>query len=987
MNNLWLKLMLGGSTVALFAATSTGAVLAQGGGDIEQVVVSASRINIQGYTQPTPVTVIGAAKLEEDAFTDIGDAVRQMPAVGTGVAPDNGGNAGLASQGTAGLSELNLRQLGATRTLILFDNQRVVSSDVQGNTVDTGTIPQALIQRVDVVTGGASAAWGSDAVAGVVNFVINKNFTGFKFNQEITQDKNNDHRVSKTDVTWGDDYMGGALHLEASASYLMAPDAAFVQNKDWFTTTSLFPTNPATATTTNACIASNPCVHTVGLVGSATYAAGGLIGSSSKAFPNTVFIGNSGAAPAVWNPGIQWNGNCEACGYNESSATEDSLIGVPYHSFTFFGFANYRINSDLGVSLQLNYGNLGEQNINSDLQKVNTISAGNPYIPATIAAQMAPVAGITGGTVGGPTTISVGTNNLEGCDLQHPTIDGLEACQVADGENILRRQMGRAVFTVNGALGGDWSWTAYVQTGQMRELEDEPGDALNSNYNAAVDAVLVTASNRPAGSPLSIGQITCRTTLTAPTNGCVPLNIFGTAPVAQNVLNYIDPGRQNKQLQDTGHWVNNQQVASASMQGTLPWGLPAGKIATAFGAEYHLQQERAIADSQGLGPIAGWQNGNFTQFSGEYSVEEGFAELDIPILKDNFVQSLDGNMAGRITDYSTSGMVETWKLGLTSQVNDDFKLRTTWSTDIRAPDLFELFSPPSFAHNTGIDPKTNKSVSLYTGNAGNLNLVPEVATTVSGGTVLTPTFIPGFSASFDWYSIVIKKAVFTASATQEEQQCALGGAGAVYCSNLHFAVGTAPDPLAPLSTPDYPGALVLAITAPLNANTETTSGLDFQADYAMQLFNGNLNWHLVGNYTDTQTISALGFTYERAGSLSGATPGGFTGNVKLKFNLAASYTEGPWSGTIQGRFIGPAHLSGAWTSGVEVDNNDIPWVGYLDLRGSYKWNDHMQFYTSINNVNNAPPPNIPSATGVGGNNTQIYDGQGRTYSGGIRISY
>src|SRR5580692_3792956 len=199
MNNLWLKLMLGGSTAALFAAASTGAVFAQGNAnaDIEQVVVSASRISIQGYTAPTPVTVIGAAQLEQDAFTDIGDAVRQMPAVGTGVAPDNGGNAGLASQGTAGLSELNLRQLGATRTLILFDNQRVVSSDVQGNTVDTGTLPQALISRVDVVTGGASAAWGSDAVAGVVNFVINKNFSGFKFNQEFTQDKNNDHRVSK----------------------------------------------------------------------------------------------------------------------------------------------------------------------------------------------------------------------------------------------------------------------------------------------------------------------------------------------------------------------------------------------------------------------------------------------------------------------------------------------------------------------------------------------------------------------------------------------------------------------------------------------------------------------------------------------------------------------------------------------------------------------------------------------------------------------
>ena len=978
MNNLWLKLMLGGSTVALLTAASTAGAFAQGGdADIEQVVVSASRISIQGYTAPTPVTVIGAAQLEQDAFTDIGDAVRQMPAVGTGVAPDNGGNAGLASQGTAGLSELNLRQLGATRTLILFDGQRVVSSDVQGNTVDTGTLPQALIQRVDVVTGGASAAWGSDAVAGVVNFVINKNFSGFKFNQEFGQDENNDHRVAKTDVTWGDDFLDGKLHVEASASYLMAPDAAFVQNKNWFRLVTLFPTNPATALTTNVCIAGNECVHTTGLMGSATFAAGGLIGSSSPAFKNTVFVGQNGT-PAVWNPGIQWDGNCVQCGYNQSSATEDGLIGVPYHSFTFFGFANYRLTPTLGASLQLNYGNLGEQNINSDLQKANTILAGNPFIPATIAAQM------SNNLVGGATSISVGTNNLEGCDLQHPTIDGLEACQVADGENILRRQMGRAVFTLNGTLGEDWGWTAYVQTGQMREGEDEPGDALNTNYANAINAVVVTAANRGT-SGLAIGQITCASTLTAPTNGCVPLNIFGTAPVAQNVLNYIDPGRLNKQLEDTGHWVNNQQVFSASMQGTLPWGLEAGRMAVAFGGEYHLQQERAIADSQGLGPIAGWQNGNFTQFSGEYSVEEGFAELDIPILKNNIVESLDGNMAGRITSYSTSGVVETWKLGLTSQVTDDIKLRTTWSNDIRAPDLFELFTPASFAHNTGIDPKTNKSVSLFTGNAGNPNLVPEVATTVSGGIVLTPQFIPGLSASFDWYSIVIKQAIFTAGTTAVEAQCALGVA--IYCTQLHYAVGNTPDPLAPLATPDYPGALVVAVNAPLNASSQTTSGLDFQADYARDLFNGNLAMHLVGNYTDTLTQTALGLTFESAGSLSASTPGNTPGNVKLHFNLGATYTEGPWSGTIQGRFVGPAKLSTYWTDGVQVDDNDIPWVAYMDLRGSYKWNDHIQLYGTVNNVNDAPPPLIPSGVGGAGTNTQIYDGQGRTYAAGIRINY
>ena len=970
MENLWRKLMLSGSTVALFTAASTVGTLAQGGNaDIEQVVVSASRISVQGYTAPTPVTVIGSAQLQQDAFSDIGDAVRQMPAVGTGVAPDNGGNAGLASQGTAGLSTLNLRQLGTTRTLILFDNQRVVSSDVQGNAVDTGTLPQGIISRVDVVTGGASAAWGSDAVGGVINFVINKNFSGFKFDTSYSNDKNNDHRVSKTDVIWGDDFLDGRLHIEAAGSYLMAPDAAFVETKDWYRLVTLFPTNPATATTTNACIAANPCRHTTGKVGSATYSPGGLI--TSGPFKNTVFLGQNGT-PTPWNPGIIWSGNCEGCDYNKSSATADGLIGVPYHSVTLFGFANYRINSNLGASLMLNYGAFGERNINSDLQKVNTILSGNPFIPAAMQAAM---------TAAGTTSLPVGTNNLQGCEIDRPTIDGLEACQVADGENILRRQMGRAVFTLNGSLGGDWSWTAYAQTGQMREGQEEPGDALNTNYANAVDAVVVTTANRGT-SGLGLGTIACRVTLTNPTNGCKPLNTFGVAPVDKQVLAYIDPGRDDKNIQDTGHWVLNQQVIAASAQGTLPWGFAAGNIASAFGGEWHLQQERAIADKLLLGPIAGWQNGNYTQWAGTYAVEEGFAEVDVPLIKDGFVQQMDFSAAGRITNYSNSGVVETWKLGLTSQVNDDFKLRTTWSTDIRAPSLFEMFTPPSFAHNTGIDPKTNKSVSLYTGNSGNPNLVPEVATTVSGGIVLTPSWLPGFGASMDWYSIVIHGAIFTAGTTAVQAQCALGVA--IFCTQLHYAVGNTPDPLAPLSTPDYPNALVLVINSPLNASSQSTSGLDFQTDYTMDAFNGKLNWHLVGNWTNTFTQSALGLTYEGAGSLSASAP--FTGNVKLKFNLSSTYTSGPWSATVQGRFIGPAHLNLYWRNGVNVDDNDIEPVAYLDLRGSYKWNDNIQFYGTINNVTNAPPPLIPSAVGGLGTNTQIYDGEGRKYTMGIRYN-
>ena len=973
MNNLWQKLMLGGSTVALLTAATTVGALAQN--DIEQVVVSASRISIQGYTQPTPVTVIGAAQLEADAFTDVGDAVREMPALGSSVSPDNGGNLGLASQGTAGLSELGLRQLGPTRTLILFDGQRVVSSDVQGNTVDTGTLPQAIIQRVDIVTGGASAAWGSDAVSGVINFVINKNFSGWKFNQEFAQNASSNHFQSKTDLTWGDDYLGSRLHLEASGSYLDSPQTIIGETMNYYRLVTLFPTNPATASTTNFCIPGNMCYHTPGIMGSATYAPGGLI--TSGPFKNTVFTGDPAVANA-WNPGVQWNGNCYNCGYNKSTATANGVLAAPLHNFTFFGYGSYKISENIGASLQLNVGALGEQNLTSDLQKVDTILVGNPFIPATIQSQITAF-NATATKANQITSLPVGSNHLLACEIDHPSISSLEACEVAGGENIVHRLLGRAVFTLFGSIGNDWTWNAYVQTGLMREQQQDPGDSVNTNYANAVDAVLVTAAN-VGTSGLSIGQITCRSTLTNPTNGCVPLNIFGNTPVSSQTLAYVDGGRLNLQNEDTGHWINNQQVFSAQMQGVLPWGLEAGRIAVSFGGEYHLQQERAIADSQLLGPVAGWQNGNYTQWAGEYSVIEGFAEADIPILKNNFVQSLDGNMAGRITNYSTAaGTVETWKLGLTSQVNDDIKLRTTWSTDIRAPDLFELFTPPSYSHNTGIDPKTNKSVSLYSAVEGNPNLTPEVATTVSGGVVLTPSFIPGFSASFDWYSIVVKAAVFSPSRTQIVQQCGLGVQ--IYCNEFHYGD--------PAEAADYPGALNVIVVAPLNASSFSTSGVDFAADYSMDLLGGSLAWHLVGNYLDTYTETALGAYDEGAGSLiaSSSDPGQLTSTPRLHFNLSATYNDGPWSFTVQGRIKGAAKLNIFWKDGVNVDNNEIPWVGYLDVRGSYKWNDHLQFYTAVNNVNDAPPPLTPTAVGGAGTNTQLYDGLGRVYQVGVRVNY
>src|SRR6201996_7225141 len=242
------KLLAASSALALSSAVGSTAS-AQGGGDIEQVVVSASRIQIAGYQQPTPVSVVGASQLLEAANADIGDTLRNMPSMGTSATPEKGTNANAGNSGALGVSGINLRNLGANRSLVLFDGQRIVSPVLTGG-VDLSVIPNTVVQRVDVVTGGASAAWGSDAVAGVVNIVINKNYTGLKASidlQDTGQDKRRSYGFT---VTNGFDLLGGRSHVLWAVTYNDSPQSVFENTAHWFTNPGVV-ANPLYNATTN----------------------------------------------------------------------------------------------------------------------------------------------------------------------------------------------------------------------------------------------------------------------------------------------------------------------------------------------------------------------------------------------------------------------------------------------------------------------------------------------------------------------------------------------------------------------------------------------------------------------------------------------------------------------------------------------------------------------------------------------------------------
>ena len=365
---------------------------------------------------------------------------------------------------------------------------------------------------------------------------------------------------------------------------------------NWYRAQSLFP-----SATLFPGVAGLPTfVHTYGLTtGNATQTIGGLITGSPAVAANgpgnttgaavaanslrgIQFIGQN-AQPAPFNFGIINGANCVVCSANElSNTTQIGTTATPYHSTTLFGFARYKLTDTIQASVQLNYGTNYEMNDDSDNTNTFAISSGNPYIPASVQARM---------TAAGITNFTFSSNKLNNTNVLNPTIQDFAANSIGMGINYSTRQLMRGVFTLDGSLGEDWSWNAYIQHSQVREVQKDPQDALVSNLGNAVDAITVSTAN-VGTSGLPIGSVQCRSTLTSPTNGCVPVDLFGTGNITTAALNYVDPGRTNPGIANTVLYKMYQEVVAGSVEGTLPWELPAGKIAVEFGAEYRHEQQR-----------------------------------------------------------------------------------------------------------------------------------------------------------------------------------------------------------------------------------------------------------------------------------------------------------------------------------------------------------------------------------------------------------
>jgi iron complex outermembrane receptor protein len=914
---------------------------------METVSVSASRLRIEGYEAPTPVTVLGAEAIQREARIDVGDLIRDLPSFGASASPNNSTNQSLVTGGVAGLNLVSLRNLGFTRNLVLFDGQRVVSSSIQGG-VDLSTLPSSLVERIEVVTGGASAAWGSDAVAGVVNVILNKNFDGLEAHAEASDNFGNRHSQRKFELSWGTGFAEDRGRIILSGSYVDTPDEFYSYHIPGFKYQRLV-TNPNYAPGNG-----QPRLIHGEYVGLAQATPGGIITSGPLA---GIHFTGQGANPERFNFGNVSQGYYTNGGTRNVSEGDIGLVSAPSDGTTLFGYGSFQVTDNIKASVQLNRGKFwSSSNSWSDIKYGTVvINADNPYIPAPIQQQMSTL---------GLTSFNLGTMNHI---PDRPSL-GEQATSLGGVVIEQDRVLERGVFSLEGDLGEKWSWNAYYQQGEsttdMRGLNNQQP----ARYRLATDAVRVTAQNVGA-SGLPIGTIACRSTLTTPTNGCQPLNVFGVGNASAEAINYVTEVARNGG--ETLEGILRQRVVAASLQGELPFGLSAGPISTAFGLEY--REEEGIQHASPAAQASTFQLGNFKNFHGKYHTNEAFVELNVPVLKDQGVKSLAFDAAGRLTDYSTSGKVETWKLGLTSQIIDDFRLRASYSFDIRAPQLFDLFNTGTPVTGTAIDPNTGLGVTIFGTSQGNLGLKPEESTTMAVGFVLTPTWLSGLQVSLDYYDISIDGAFASFNTATTLSQCAAGVQ--LFCDNLRF------------NGPN--GALSEIFNQPVNADTLETSGLDFALDYRAFIGPGALNVNIVANYMFEQVLTRLGVPFDYAGSIGNDSSQ--PGVPKFNGTMSFTYVLNDWSGTLQTRAVGKSKINTAWGP-LDIDDNNIPARYYLDLRGSYKFANGVQLYAALDNVLDQDPPVVPfSASASSGFETPyvdaIHDAFGRVWRAGMRMKF
>jgi iron complex outermembrane receptor protein len=927
--------------------------------DSDTIVVSATRLARDGFSAPTPTTVVGQEFLEQRAINNIGDALNKVPTFRAAASPSAGGI------GNTGAFLADLRGLGPTRTLVLLERGRLPQTIIPGvgasaGTTDLNVIPTVLIRSSDIVTGGASAAYGSDAIAGVVNFQIDDRFTGVKGSVQYGQTRYHDVKDKFATIAGGTSFADGRGHLVAGFEFddnsgVKYGSQARGYSQQFYRVGSLA-TRPA-GTPFNI-IAPNFNYFGTG-------AAGGLI-LTPGALQGLAFVpGSNGAVTtAVMARGL---GNLTSSFdlFTPEAIAANTTAGIRHQGYVQLRPSSRRYNAmgkltfDVSDNLSVYVTPMFSRSSNTVriLTRRDGAGAGpgltlakdNAYLVSALTpAQLAlvPAGGLSVGYIG---------------------------TDFGAVERFITNELIRVQAGASGDLGGSWKWDVSYLFGQNTSDVSIANNFDNTRFRNALDAV---SSN---------GQVVCRSAA-AVSAGCVPINILGKLNASDAARSYFMGTARG-----TGKTVLND--VAANLQGE-PFSTWAGPVSMGVGLEYRKESISLTTDA--LSQSSGWLSGTGFQLNKvSQDVKEAYAEVIVPLLSKSMLgNKVEFNGAVRATDYSTSGNVKTWKAGLTWELIDGLMFRTTRSRDVRAPNLIELFTPQTPSLPLPTDPRPgiarpSNAPGFVTG--GNIALKPEKSVTQTLGVSYQPELIRNLKLSADYYQIRIDGAITSTSTQGVVNNCFVGGtfSGNSFCSLISF---TNNDPVAGVITGVRGGTA--------NVAEFKTRGVDFQANYRQPMEDiglpGVLAVNLLATHVltykssiDVSTLFPNGI--DRSGQ-TGAGFGGPAGLPKWLTNVTVDYEVGGFGINTNLRFVprsrqnnglfGPDQAGYNPSLTTSINDNNVPAASYVDvgIRYSFGPDKKYQVYFNVDNLLDRDPPQ-PSE------GSAYYDTFGRTMKGGVRFRF
>ncbi|MFO1502822.1 MAG: TonB-dependent receptor [Steroidobacteraceae bacterium] len=938
------------SGLTLGLLTLAGAAVAaeeEVGTDIEEVVVTGSRIARSGFTAPTPVTFLGGEQMEQRAITNVGEALNELPLFRALISPATQ----QAQGGNIGARVLDLRGLGATRTLVLLDGKRFVPSTTQG-TVDVNLIPSILVSRTEVVTGGASAAYGSDAVAGVVNFILDEKLAGLKTSAMFGTSMHSDAQEYNFSLAYGAPVASGRGHFIFGGEFDKHEGMGdCYTRKDWCPNEMLVGNSRAGDGGLPASVRTGPNntgnVSQDGLVNSGTLAIGGSTflprgitfnpDGTLRSYQYGRIIGNS------TNPLFTVGGE----GVYENGFLQGILLMPPVQRATGYSRFSFDFTDNLKGKLDVSYGQVKGTIVGSEARDAAfSITNQNALRPAALVNYM---------TANGLSAVAVGR------------VFGDLGGSVNDSKN----GTFQAIASLEGRINDNWKWDGYYAYGHNSFRQDYTGNVVIARMRNAINAVA-----------LPNGQIACAINADASTANddpaCVPFNLFGRGNFSQAARGYVAPS--GFQAANTA-----QHVVAANVNGDL-WQLPGGPLAVAAGLEHRNLSLDGAADA--LSQANSFWSFNGKAINGSIKVTEGYLESVAPLVADAaFAKLLELNGAIRRTSYnrdspstsSSKANVTTWKLGTVWEPLQQVRLRATRSRDIRAPNIQELFGPVQSGRTTIIDPvNAGAQIQIDSLTGANPALQPEKADTWTAGIVLSPSWewSRGLKFSADWFKITVDGAIATLGAQTVVQRCASGATE--FC---------------PFVTRNSSNVLTLVRDVLQNVNRQRTKGIDFEASWNTPLASlGSLDLRLLAtHYLELSTRDTVGVTDRvgqtgyRAGTTTGLPDWTLDGSAtwslaQLNLGLHARYIS---RGKLDALLVGPEDAGYAVTLTNSVSSNRVAARTYIDLSATYKVTDQVEIFGAVNNLFDKDPPLAASAQG--GTNQVYFDPVGRYLKIGARM--